>query len=175
MGITIEEYLFADELIFPNNVASGRPLLLYRNAVELPPDNPAPVIERLFERNSWSGNIWRSGVYDYHHYHATAHEVLGCFSGSATLRFGGDEAGKELPFAKGDVVVIPAGVAHKCVRQSADFAVIGAYPANAPNADMNYGNHHERPEADQHIAAVPRPQKDPVMGEDGPLLSRWSA
>ena len=47
-------------------------------------DPSAAGFERLFLRNGWS-NSWRNGVYDWHHYHTTTHEVLGCHAGEAVV------------------------------------------------------------------------------------------
>ena len=38
---------------------------------------------------------------------------------------------------------------------------------------MNYGKPEERPAADQNIAEIKKPQRDPVYGADGPLIERW--
>ena len=71
----------------------------------------------------------------------------------------------------GDVVVIPAGVAHKKLFSALDFAVVGAYPSGQ-RWDMNYGNPEERPQADWNNARVPMPAYDPVLTEGG-LVSIW--
>ena len=83
-----------------------------------------------------------------------------------------------LPFAKGtvaagDVVVIPAGVAHRRLRSTPDFGVVGAYP-QGQRWDMCYGKKGERPGTDRNIARVPDPGTDPVYGGEGPLLELWS-
>ena len=72
----------------------------------------------------------------------------------------------------GDVVIIPAGVAHKCLEHDKDFTVIGAYPAGQ-NYDMMKGRKDERPAADERIRSVPLPEADPVFGADGPLMRHW--
>jgi uncharacterized protein YjlB len=156
-----------DDGVFPN---SKLPLLLYRNAVRLPETEPAEVFEQLFRANDWSGS-WRNGIYPYHHYHSTAHEVLGVYRGSAKVQLGG-EGGMTLEVAAGDVLVIPAGVAHKNLGAKAGFGVVGAYP-RGQDWDMNYGGAGERPGADGNIARVALPKMDPVYGDDGPLLERW--
>ncbi|MEF8793868.1 hypothetical protein [Thiohalorhabdus sp.] len=154
---------------FPNNPALA--LLVYAGAFRLPESDPAGAIERLFEAKGWPP-AWRFGVFDFHHYHSTAHEVLGAFSGSARLQFGGP-AGVEVAAEAGDAIVIPAGVAHKCLSAQG-FRVVGAYP-RGQDFDMNRGEPGERPAADHHIAAVPLPDADPVLGADGPLLRHWAA
>jgi len=158
-----------DDCTFPNN---GRlPLLLYQRAIELPGVDPARVIEALFESHLWSGS-WRNGIFSYHHYHSTAHEVLGVYSGKARVQLGGP-SGSIFRVKKGDVIVIPAGVAHKNLGASLNFRVVGAYPVGQ-NWDMNYGKAKERPQVDRNIARVPLPGQDPVFGDNGPLIELWS-
>ena len=149
---------------------SKLPLLVHQNAVKLTLRDPASIFEELFIANRWAGN-WRNGIYTYHHYHSTAHEVLGVFCGTATIQLGG-ERGIKHKISAGDVIVIPAGVAHKNLGASSDFGVVGAYPAGQ-EWDMNYGRPAERPRADENIAQVPLPTADPVYGAAGPLLERW--
>ncbi len=157
-----------DDGRFPNNARF--PLLVYPAAVNLTGTDAAVPVEELFHRYSW-GNSWRNGVFGYHHYHSTAHEVLGVYSGSATVQLGGEE-GVVCDVKAGDVVVIPAGVAHKKLKSSGDFRVVGAYP-DGQSPDMFYGKSEERPGADENISRVPKPSRDPVFGESGPLLELW--
>jgi uncharacterized protein YjlB len=156
-----------DDGRFPNN--DTLPLVVYRAAVEA--ENLAAAFEELTRQNDWRGS-WRNGVYSYHHYHSTAHEVLGVAAGTARLHLGG-ESGAIMNVEPGDVLVIPAGVAHKNLGSSDDFLVVGAYPAGQ-DWDMNYGRDGERPKADRNIAKVPLPAKDPIYGENGPLIRAWS-
>ena len=157
-----------DDGTYPNN--ERLPLLAYPGALNLPEQNPATAIEALLRANGWGGS-WRNGVYGFHHYHSTAHEVLGAYSGTAQVQLGG-EKGIVLSIQRGDVVIIPAGVAHKNLGASPDFRVVGAYP-HGQRPDMRYGRAGERPEADRAIAAVPLPQADPVYGTNGPLMEHW--
>lgn len=78
----------------------------------------------------------------------------------------------ETELEKGDVVVIPAGVAHKNLGDSGDFACVGAYP-NGQAYDMNYGREGERPDVDENIKNTPLPQLDPLFGSSGPLVELW--
>lgn len=162
-------HLFADDGTFPN---SRFPVLLYPGAVVLPSHDPASAFEALFERNGWGGASWRNGLFQVHHYHSTAHEVLGIYSGSVTIHLGGPRLGKPVTVTAGDVVVIPAGVAHKNVAASGDLRVVGAYPAGT-SPDLNYGKGAERPGADINIARVTLPGADPVEGRRGSLVSHW--
>jgi uncharacterized protein YjlB len=155
-----EAHVFADDGVFPN---SRLPVLIYRGVLATP---EAAAFERMFDANGWSP-AWRNGLFSVHHYHSTAHEVLGIYGGRVTARLGGPK-GKSVTLVAGDVVVIPAGVAHKNDGASADFHVVGAYPAGtAP--DMQYGKPGERPGSDRDIARVGLPAADPVRGAAGVL------
>lgn len=158
--------------IKPNgNIPNSRlPLLVYRRAVRLQSDDPASVFEEIFKANHWTDS-WRNGIYDYHHYHSTAHEVLGVYQGNATVNFGG-EGGLITKVWPGDVIIIPAGVSHKNIGSSPDFGVVGAYP-KGQEVDMHYGKPEERAKADANILQVPMPDLDPVQGDTGLLMRYW--
>lgn len=158
--LSIHPVQLADDGLIPNN---RLPLLHYRQAFDLGNDG-AETVEAVFHGNGW-GDSWRNSVYSYHHYHSTAHEVLGCYRGSATIQFGG-ENGATVEFAAGDAVLIPAGVAHKKLDEKDGFSVVGAYPPHQSH-DMCYGKKEERPQADANIARVPLPDTDPVCGKTG--------
>ncbi len=164
----VESETVADDGIFPNN--ERLPALVYRGAFVLSRDEPAAIIEDVFRRNGWGGT-WRDGIYSYHHYHSTAHEVLGVASGTARVQLGGD-AGPIFELAVGDALVIPAGVAHKNLGSSPNFLVVGAYPAGQ-DWDMNYGRPGERPRADRNLELTPLPATDPLFGSEGPLIKQW--
>ena len=164
----IATFMMTDDGVFPNN--AKLPLTVYRAAVELPDRDPAVAFEAVFASHHWLP-AWRSTIFAYHHYHSTAHEVLGVFQGRATIQFGG-EHGVRLEVQAGDVVVIPAGVAHKCLDARQGFCAVGAYP-RGQQWDMCTGKAGERPQADANIARVPLPQADPVYGSSGPLMTHW--
>ncbi|MBV8092015.1 MAG: cupin [Acetobacteraceae bacterium] len=161
--MTPQTYTFQDDGTFPN---SRLPLILYRGA--LPAD--AGAIEQVFARNRW-GNSWRDGIYDYHHFHTIAHEVLGVARGEVQVALGGP-AGKVLTLRAGDVVVIPAGVAHCNQGDSGDLLVVGAYPGGS-EYDTCRGNPADYDRVRQNIAQVPIPDADPVGGVEGPLRRLW--
>ena len=149
---------------FPN---SRLPVLLYRAAI--PAD--ACGIEHAFAACGWS-NAWRNGIYSFHHFHSIAHEVLGIAAGRVVVRLGGP-AGKEVELTAGDVVVIPAGVAHCNLREDGPLLVVGAYPGGA-----HFDTLRSDPDAFQaaasRAAAVALPDRDPVPGHDA-LRRLWTA
>jgi uncharacterized protein YjlB len=164
-----EQFNFKDDGIFPNNPL---PLLFYRGAITTEAKDPASIFEERFAENDWT-NSWRDGVYSFPHYHSTSHEVLGVYSGAATLRLGGKH-GKNVEVHAGDVIVIPAGVAHQNIGASDNFGVVGAYP-DGRSWDLLRGLPGERPKADRNIATLPMPEKDPIYGAGGPLRRVWKS
>jgi uncharacterized protein YjlB len=158
-------FLFDDDDTIPN---SRLPLLVYRAAV--PAD--AAAIERIFAANRWRP-AWRDGVHPFHHFHSTAHEVLGVARGEATVLFGGPQ-GEALTVRAGDVVFVPAGVAHCNQSQSADLLIVGGYPDNASHPDLRRGKAAEHRAAVDAIKGVPLPGADPVAGKNGPLGDLWA-
>lgn len=148
---------------------STLPLLLYRNAFAERGDEGAAWLEKTFATHGWT-NSWRNGVYDFHHYHSTSHEVLGVYQGSALLHLGGEQ-GQQVEVQAGDVIIIPAGVGHKNLR-SDNLTIVGAYP-DGRDWDLNRGEPGERPRADQNIAALQVPNNDPLFGKGGGLVKLW--
>ena len=159
---------FADDGLIPNNPV---PFLVYKGAIDVGVDHPEKAIEGLFGANGW-GATWRNGVYDFPHYHATVHEVLGIARGHARVRFGGDK-GEVLEIAAGDVAILPAGTGHQCISASRDFSVVGAYPPGPP-MDLVRPTKDAHARALQSIAKVAVPKTDPVLGADGPLTRLWT-
>ncbi len=158
-------FTFDDDGTIPN---SRLPVLVYHAAV--PAD--AAQIERLFAANRWPP-AWRDGVHPFHHFHSTAHEVLGVARGEVSVLFGGP-GGKVLTVQAGDVVVVPAGVAHCNQQQSKDLLIVGAYPDTGPGPDLRRGKAVEHDEAGRAAAAVALPATDPVAGADGALPRLWA-
>jgi uncharacterized protein YjlB len=164
----IESFIFQDDGTFPNNPL---PLLVLKQAFDAAPNINPSEIENVFHSNNW-GNSWRNGLYPFHHYHSTAHEALGVYSGWVKAQLGGP-SGETVTAKTGDVIIIPAGVAHKNVDQSPDFKVVGAYPVGQI-PDMQYGKLGERPTTDTNIGKVTLPVNDPVYGKGGPLIKNWN-
>jgi len=160
-------FVFKDDGLMPNN---PMPLLVYKGAVDVANGHPEDTIEKLFSANGW-GAMWRNGVYDFPHYHATVHEALGVASGHARVRFGGDK-GEVFEIAAGDVAILPAGTGHQCLSSSADFSVVGAYPPGPP-MDLQRPTPEAHARALKTIPLVAMPKTDPVLGPDGGLVKLW--
>src|SRR5262245_26992285 len=157
---------FADAGGIPN---SPLPVLIYQGVEAT---GTARGCQELFAQNGWLG-AWVDGIYRFHHFHSTAHEVLGIVGGSAVVILGGPE-GRRFEVGPGDVLVLPAGTGHFNAGSSADLVVVGAYP-NGMRPDLRRGDPAERDEVLANIGAVPLPESDPVEGTGGTLTRAWLA
>jgi uncharacterized protein YjlB len=137
--------------VIPNHPSF--PVLIYREV-------NAPDVRALFHAHGWGGS-WVNGVFEFHHFHSTSHEVLGVLAGEATLELGGPQ-GESFVVRAGDVLVLPAGTGHKRATARDGFTVCGAYPAGQEDYDLLR-------EADvaalERIPTVPVPDEDPVGGD----------
>jgi uncharacterized protein YjlB len=157
----VNTHWFADDGAIPN---SSLPVLIY-NHVEAA-QAPASC-EALFARNGWLG-AWRDGIFSFHHFHSTAHEVLGVVDGSAEVMLGGPD-GRTFELETGDVVILPAGTGHRRLRSDSDLLVVGAYP-DGMGWDLRRGDPREHDEVLANIRGVPLSNCDPVHGPGGPLI-----
>ena len=138
----------------------GFPVLVYRGTGMRDP----MTARSRFAEHGWGGS-WVDGVFDYHHFHSTSHEVLAVVAGRATLELGGPQ-GETFEVAAGDVVVLPAGTGHRRAGADGSFTVVGAYPAGQEDYDLLRGDDPaEVADARERIAALGAPPQDPVGGE----------
>jgi uncharacterized protein YjlB len=144
----------------PNNPSFA--VLVYR---DLPAVSAgADSCRGLFAEHGWVGS-WVDGVFDFHHFHSTSHEVLGVVSGEATLELGGPQ-GERFDVSAGDVLVLPAGTGHRRASTRGAFTVVGAYPRGQEDYDLLRGDDPaEVTAARERIAALGAPPSDPVGGD----------
>ncbi|HHF7344544.1 TPA: cupin domain-containing protein [Legionella feeleii] len=152
---------------FPNN--PEYPFLVYKNMAAFTDQTP-DAIQAFLRHNQWI-NSWVDGIYKNHHYHSNTHELLVVIAGDCQVQIGGDQ-GKIYEIARGDIIILPAGVAHKNTGSSSDFKCIGAYPFDV-ECDMNYGKAEEHPQVVDNIKRVGLPARDPVFGAEGLLFDYW--
>ena len=117
--MNVETIFLARHGWVPNN--PRLPVLIYRDAIGSVADS-ATEFEGRFARHGWTG-VWRNGIFDYHHYHTGAHEVLGIAAGSARVVIGGP-GGAELDIQVGDCLLLPAGTGHCLLKGDDNFLVI---------------------------------------------------
>lgn len=122
-----ESYYFHPTPHVPN---SPLPVLLYRSAL---PANPTAESTRdALEKNNWlQGGVFKT--FTAHHYHSVTHECYAIFKGSSKLLLGrgpldDPEGGTEVGVKTGDVIVLPAGVAHCSLSSEGEYEYLGLYP-----------------------------------------------
>ncbi|MGI9552680.1 MAG: cupin domain-containing protein [Aurantibacter sp.] len=160
-------FYFEDDGITPNNKL---PVLIYRDILKNVKEKHADFLEKTFQENYWTNN-WRDIILGEDHYHSTTHEVLGISKGSVNLQLGGKN-GKQLLVSAGDVIVIPAGVAHRSMDVHSGYEVVGGYP-DGRAWDMIYCEAEKYNAAKTVIEALPIPKTDPMFGTNGPLNGFW--
>ncbi|MEM8691257.1 MAG: cupin domain-containing protein [Pseudomonadota bacterium] len=165
--LDFETLQFKDDGLVPNNPAL--PVVLMRAAIQA----DQTLVADTYSANGWCGR-WVWTVFDYHHYHPDAHEVLTCLSGHGDILIGGP-SGRTIGLSPGDVCVLPAGVGHKNEGASRDFAVIGAYPPGQEQPEIRKANRENYPGMSERIAAVALPRTCPIFGANGPTMTAWAA
>lgn len=156
----------------PNTSIQNRPLLIYHSAFPPPTCSASSIKEHLASVGAVVPQ-WRYTMYSTTHFHSTTHEILCISNGKARLCFGGEENdGRVDPVVeKGDVIVVPAGVAHRLLEDlspNGSFEMVGSYPAGK-QWDMCYGVPGEQAKIDT-IKELGWLEKDPLYGEEGPVL-----
>jgi len=162
--------LLAPDGEVPNN--ARLPVLHYPRVLDPAGGDLAPAFERLFDAHGWPA-AWRNGIFAHHHFHSTAHEALGIYSGTVTVRLGG-EAGRDVVLRPGDAVVLPAGVAHRRMACDGRLGVVGAYP-EGQSPDQCTPDASRLAARLATVAGVALPAADPLFGPRGPLMRHWAS
>lgn len=155
--------------LIPNTSIQKKPLLIYHSVFHS--SASASAIESHLSTVGVVDPHWRYTMYSQSHFHSTAHEVLCVASGKARLCFGGEEnPGRVEPvIEKGDVLVVPAGVAHRLLQDiDGGFNMVGSYPVGK-SWDMCYGKEGEE-EKVKGIGSLGWFKRDPIYGDEGPSL-----
>jgi uncharacterized protein YjlB len=159
--------------LIPNTSIQKKPLLIYKSAFPNTDATTASVVESHLSKTGVVAPQWRYTMYNTSHFHSTSHEVLVVVSrAGARLCFGHEEnEGRvEEVVERGDVVVVPAGVAHRLLEAlgGGGFEMVGAYPAGRI-WDMCYGRDGEQDKI-EGIRRLGWFERDPVYGDEGPVL-----
>lgn len=151
----------------PNTSIQNKPLLIYHEAFQ---NSSASKIEAHLQSVGVVDPQWRYTMYSQSHFHSNTHEVLSISSGSAKCCFGHEDNPDRVEpvLSKGDVVIVPAGVAHRLLEDYGGFQMVGSYPVGK-NWDMCYGKADEEDKI-KGISQLGWFQKDPVYGASGPCL-----
>jgi uncharacterized protein YjlB len=166
-NIAFETLKLAPHAWVPNN--RRLPVLIYRRALDPSTKDLGKTFEALLEGNEWLPQ-WRDSIFDYHHFHSTAHEALAVVSGKADVVIGGPD-GEVVSLEAGDVVLLPAGTGHCLQSAEGHFQVVGAYPEGQ---QWDIRRDALLKEEIAAMEALPFPRSDPVAGREGPLLKEWT-
>lgn len=79
------------------------------------------------------------------------------------VQLGGPE-GEIFELCAGDIVLLPAGVAHKRIEASEDYRIAGSYP-DGQSADLQKGDPAVWDDLCQCVRETPLWKHDPVTGE----------
>lgn len=162
----------------PNSAGTKRPLLIYHSVFNDKHNFSASTVEDYLRSVGVVEPQWRYTMYSTSHFHSTTHEVLVITAGRALLCLGGEENPDHVNVlaATGDVVVIPAGVAHRLLedvgKMAGDmpFEMVSSYPLGH-SWDMCYGKIGEEEKLDiiKHLEWF---ERDPIFGANGPVLDK---
>ncbi|WP_300597227.1 hypothetical protein [Niabella sp.] len=159
-------FYFREDRLIPN---SPHPLLVYRNFFDKEYEACESWLKKKFVTNKW---FPFSGLqfFDVAYYYINTHIVLGVCSGEAKWQLGGT-LGLTMIIEKGDVLVIPAGVALRHLESSTDFKITGASSLDVTPRIRKETSGNSK-DAEQ-IAGIALPDTDPVLGTDDGLLAIW--
>ncbi|ROV87968.1 hypothetical protein VMCG_10668 [Cytospora schulzeri] len=165
--LRVSKHFIPSHGLLPNSSILNKPLLIYHSVFANP---SASAIESHLTSVGIVTPQWRYGMYSTTHFHSTTHEVLCVSSGKARLCFGGEDNPERVePMVEaGDVMVLPAGMAHRLLKDFGGFEMVGCYPKGC-DWDMCYGREGEEGRV-KTIAKVEWFDQDPIYKDQGPVM-----
>lgn len=171
--LRVSQHLIPAHKGLPNSSPHNKPLLIYHGVFSV--SASAVVVEAHLTAVGVVASQWRYTMYSTTHFHSSSHEILCVAAGRARLCFGGEEnPGRvELVVEASDVMVLPAGMAHRLLEDlsggvGGGFEMVGSYPKGC-QWDMCYGKAGEEGKV-EGIGKLPWFDRDPVYGDRGPVL-----
>ena len=104
-------------------------------------------------------------IFNYHDYHTKAWELLLCIRGSACIQLGRD-SGSCTTIHKGDLVLIPTGVACKQLSENDGFSLLGSYPKRGFDGRIDTCTGRATLEEEKRIDDCYVPLADPIFHLD---------
>ncbi|TFK47407.1 cupin domain-containing protein [Heliocybe sulcata] len=167
--VKVETYHIPRHGRIPNSDPTSKPLIYYQSLFK--PGASKTAIKDYVNSIKVVEPQWTYTMYPTSHFHSTSHEAIMILTGSALLLFGGEgNPGKvELEVKAGDALLIPAGVAHRQLKEIGleVFEMMGAYPIRAEHWDMCYGLEEEG-DTEGRIKRLDWFKEDPFFGQGGP-------
>ncbi|SDC00024.1 cupin domain-containing protein [Niabella drilacis] len=154
----------------PQIPSSPLPLLVYRGFFDKEYDACEDWLIKKFRSNKWFPSP-ALGAFNFTHYYINTHIVLGVCAGEAQWQLGGT-LGIITVLEKGDVMVIPAGVALRHLGSGTDLNLAGACSVNV-SPELQRRQSGNRVHANRSIANIPTPDNDPILGPGAGLLTIW--
>ncbi|TQN66703.1 hypothetical protein CSHISOI_08839 [Colletotrichum shisoi] len=185
-SLSVSRHLIPAHGLLPNTSIQNKPLLIYHGVLtpSSSSSSSSPPSASAIEAHLRSVGVvepqWRHTMYTTTHHHSTTNEVFCVSAGRAGLCFGGeaDPHRVEPVVEAGDVLVVPAGVAHRLLEDldldldldldGGRFEMVGSYPGGH-DWDMCYGRQGEEAKAGD-IGRVAWFSSDAVYGDDGPVV-----
>lgn len=155
--ISVERVYLDDDGTFANN--DMYPTLLLKSVFD---GTQAEGVRRITNDGKWTPP-WAWGIFEYHHYHSRAWELLLCVRGEASVQLG-EPTGPTVSISRGDSVLVPPGVAHKQLNANGGFTLLGAYPTHDFDGSIDTLTGLPTAEQRNRIKACFVPLTEPITG-----------
>ncbi|MBZ4190471.1 cupin domain-containing protein [Niabella beijingensis] len=157
-------FYFREDQQIPN---SPFPLLVYRGFFDKDYAACESWLQKKFTANKWFP-LPAFKIFDDTHYYSNTHIALGVCAGEAQLQLGGT-LGITTTVEKGDVVILPAGVALRLIGSGSSFSMVAASSVKVPLEMHREQNGQAAGSALHNII----PDTDPILGRKEGLQDIW--